>query len=246
MTQGSNNSLTSTAYSRVTEMIHLDIVEGRLPPQSRLKVNELAQRYGVSPSPVREALQQLQTEGIVVLLPNRGAIVRGIDPIEFTHMMHVRAAIEGMQARICASIADSRLLDTLERLAHEFQDGAQDEVDVRHDTNRAFHRAINTADGSLVAAEIIDRVSNMMAAVRRAWPFGQERVAAAAVEHFEILAAIRAGDGPAAEEAARLHVLNGLADIMERMRAGGALTGDDPLGMAGARVTRRAGRKARP
>lgn len=245
MTQGSTNSLNSTAYSRVTEMIHLDIVEGRLPPESRLKVNELAQRYGVSPSPVREALQQLQTEGIVVLMPNRGAIVRGIDPIEFTHMMHVRAAIEGMQARICASIADSRLINTLERLAHQFRDGTQEEIAVRHDTNRAFHLAINTADGSQVAPEIIERVSNMMAAVRRAWPFGEERVAAAAEEHFEILAAIRAGDGPAAEEAARYHVLNGLSDIMERMRAGGALSGDEPVGMAGARASIKTGRKTR-
>ena len=66
-------SVASTAYLRVTEMIHRDIVDGRLAPQLRLKVTDLAKRYGVSPSPVREALQQLQAEGLVLLLPNRGA-----------------------------------------------------------------------------------------------------------------------------------------------------------------------------
>jgi DNA-binding GntR family transcriptional regulator len=67
-----------TRVLRLHDLIREDIVEGRLEPGARLKTAELAERYGTSTNPVREALHQLQGEGIVVISPNRGARVRPV------------------------------------------------------------------------------------------------------------------------------------------------------------------------
>jgi DNA-binding GntR family transcriptional regulator len=234
------DSVASTAYRRVTEMIHRDIVDGRLAPQLRLKVTDLARRYGVSPSPVREALQQLQAEGLVLLLPNRGAVVRGIDGQEFVHMMHIRAAIEGVQARICAVVADKKLLTEISHAAARFAEAAEaGDRDGWFEWNRKFHRAINGADGSAIALEVVDRVNSVMAAFRRTWAPGLERRRLAAREHDAIVSAIRAHDSDRAEQAARIHVLNSLADIIARVRSEGAWAGPPPIDLLPAKTRRR-------
>lgn len=69
----------SPSYRRIQDLIRDDIVAGRLTPNLHLKTADLATRYGVSANPVREALQRLEGEGLVVILPNRGARVRAID-----------------------------------------------------------------------------------------------------------------------------------------------------------------------
>ena len=233
------SSVASTAYSRVTEMIHRDIVEGRLEPDRRLKVVDLARHYGVSPSPIREALQQLQAEGLVVLLPNRGAVVRGIDAREFMHMMHVRAAIEGMQARICAAVADNKLLTTIIHAAGRFAEAVEaGDRDGWFEWNRKFHSTINGADGSAIALEVVERANSVMAAFRRRWVPDLDRRRLAVREHDAIVSAIRAHDGDQAEQAARIHVLNSLVDITERVRSEGAWSGPPPIDL-------RAGSKSR-
>lgn len=226
-------SVASTAYSRVTEMIHRDIVNGRLAPQLRLKVGDLAKRYGVSPSPIREALQQLQAEGLVVLLPNRGAVVRGIDGREFVHMMHVRAAIEGVQARICAQVADAKLLGAISAAAEGFRKATEaGDREGWFDWNRRFHRSINGADGSVIALETVERVNSVMSGFRRTWAPDAARRRRAADEHDQILDAIRRRDESGAERAARDHVLNSLQDIIDRMREEGAWEGGVPASVS--------------
>ncbi|WP_129649420.1 GntR family transcriptional regulator [Peristeroidobacter agariperforans] len=237
------SSVVSTAYSRVTELIHRDIVEGRLQPDSRLKVVDLARQYGVSPSPIREALQQLQAEGLVVLLPNRGAVVRGIDAREFMHMMHVRAAVEGMQARICAAVADGKLLTVIIHAAGRFAEAVEaGDRDGWFEWNRRFHNAINGADGGAIALEVVERANGVMAAFRRRWAPGLERRRLAVREHDAIVSAIRARDGESAEQAARVHVLNSLHDIVERVRSEGAWQGPLPLDLRTARVKKKSSR----
>src|SRR6185312_15044925 len=83
-----------TNYTRLRDLIRADIVEGRLPSGARLKIDELAKRYESSAIPVREALQQLQGEGVVVFLPNRGASVRRIDADFLRNIHEVRALTE--------------------------------------------------------------------------------------------------------------------------------------------------------
>src|SRR6185312_11676029 len=80
----------TSIYDRLRE----DIIEGRISADSRLKVRDLAARYGVSTNPVREALQQLRGEGFVVISPNRGARVRPIDEDFVRNVYEITALIE--------------------------------------------------------------------------------------------------------------------------------------------------------
>src|SRR5918997_1452748 len=88
-----------TAYSALTDILREEIVSGRLAAGSRLTVEDLASRYGVSTMPVREALQRLRGEGIIVLLPHRGARVVSLDENLVSNIYDLRGAIESLLAR---------------------------------------------------------------------------------------------------------------------------------------------------
>ena len=97
-----------TGYSRLRDLIRLDIVAGRLRPGARLKIAELAARYDTSAIPVREALQQLQGEGIVTFIANRGASVRTIDENFIRNIHEICALIEPFGALVRASPSRQR------------------------------------------------------------------------------------------------------------------------------------------
>src|SRR6185369_3640492 len=86
-------------YQRIQDLIRLDIVEGRLQANVRLKVVELAKRYGVSPIPIREALQRLEGEGLVVISPNCGARVRQLDERFVRNITDIALLLEPYIAR---------------------------------------------------------------------------------------------------------------------------------------------------
>lgn len=89
-----------SAPNRVREKIRKDILEGRLPPGSQLRQDELAEKYGVSRIPVREALSHLQAEGLVILEPNRGAAVAPLSLEEVLEMLEIRIALECRALRL--------------------------------------------------------------------------------------------------------------------------------------------------
>ena len=91
--------LATPTYARVCELLRKDILSGQFPPGARLKIAELSQAYGVSQMPIREALQQLQGEGLLDILPNRGASVRTVDARMVRNIYDLRGAIESMLVR---------------------------------------------------------------------------------------------------------------------------------------------------
>ncbi|WP_197419031.1 MULTISPECIES: GntR family transcriptional regulator [unclassified Sphingomonas] len=216
---GKIDPTTATMYLRVTEALRGDIVAGRLKPNDRLKVPELAVALGVSPSPIREALQKLQSEGLVTLKPNHGAVVRGIDAEEFAQLLRLRAAIEGMQASLCADRASaafiSRLRTQVERFGQAIDIGDRD---ARLKANATIHKLINGIDGSVVAQEMLTRIDAITAAVRREWPLGADRLDAAHREHVALADAIADRDRERAARVARDHVLATLNDILQHMK----------------------------
>ena len=134
-----------TAYQRVTGLLRGEILNGDIPLGGWLRMTAIAERFGVSVQPVREALQQLEGEGLVEMIPNHGARVREIDRNRLVYSHEIGEALESFLARQFAEEASLSSLRKLEALQLE-HDAAIEAMDwARIDAaNHAFHRFINT------------------------------------------------------------------------------------------------------
>ena len=125
----------------VRRRIREDIVAGRLRLGSRVTIDDLASRYGVSHMPIREALRELHGEGLVVIEPNRGARIRPIDLAFVENFFDTRSALEVVLTRRAARLSTSELTQDLWRIEGQLEDhmerGESAEV---LSTNRAFHQ----------------------------------------------------------------------------------------------------------
>ena len=196
-----------------------DILRGDLRPETRLKLRELATRYGVSVAPIRESLQQLQGEGLVVMQPHRGASVRRIDEAMLISVFDVREAIESFLTMKFAAAASPHLLAQLETLQSEHDAHVQGgDFVAAHAANACFHRLINAAVRNQEALDILDRHLAMTRAFRAECGFNPIRMQATRAEHRELLAALRQRDAEAARRIAAWHVRSSRDDLLERLR----------------------------
>jgi DNA-binding GntR family transcriptional regulator len=209
----------SSQYRRVADQLRLDIIEGLWLPDARLKVRDLAAHYGVSPAPVRESLQQLQGEGLVVMEPNRGARVRSIDEQLIINIFDVREALESFLTAKFASNASPHQLATLEALQAEHDAAVErDDIPAAFALNARFHRMINSGARNPEALEVIDRHLGLTRALRLGYGFTRSRMRTIQHEHHMLLEALRQGDATAANRIAALHVRSSRDDLVERLR----------------------------
>ena len=141
--------LVRNASAVATELIRQAILDGGLSPGERLKEEELAQRLGISRTPVREALLILQTEGLVEAAPNRGATVRAHDADDLDDLYQLRALLEGHAARQAALRATDEAIAALWASCDRFSNVAkEDDVRAIVQENLFFHHAVLEASGS--------------------------------------------------------------------------------------------------
>src|ERR1700759_3243287 len=132
-----------TSAVRVREQLQHAILEGVLKPGERLRAEHLAQRYGTSRTPVREALLQLEAQGLVEVEPNRGAVVKAFDAADLLDLYEVRALLEPAAAARAAPRISAEQLAELHALCDD-----QAPVDEQIAANERFHRIIADAAGS--------------------------------------------------------------------------------------------------
>jgi DNA-binding GntR family transcriptional regulator len=191
-----------TAAERAYDYIKARLLDGRFAGGTLLSENELAQRLGVSRTPVRQALVQLEAEELVELYPKRGALVVPISPSEAEDVLEARMLIEQhCVRRACA--AGPHVAERLRELL------AEQEGDIRNFAwaDRQFHRAIVEAAHNHILARqyeaLRDRHQRIAAATIARDP---TRTARFIAEHREILAAIERGDGDTAAELMGAHL----------------------------------------
>src|SRR6201999_1561757 len=131
------------APPRVRDLLEEAILEGELKPGERLRAEALAQRFGTSRTPIREALLQLEAQGLVEVEPNRGAVVKAFDAADLRDLYEVRALLEPAAAARAATRISGAQIAELERLC---DDDAPVEEQIA--SNEAFHRTITAAAGS--------------------------------------------------------------------------------------------------
>ena len=211
----SSDPRVETTYQRVTNLLRTEILAGDIPLGGRLRMTAVAERFGVSVQPVREALQQLEGEGLVEMIPNRGARVRELDRNRLIHANEIGEALECFLARQFAEEASLSSLRKLEALQVE-HDAAIESMDwARIDAaNHAFHRFINTHGGNIEAADLIARYyglsEGLMNKRGRTAAFA-ERVR---TEHHALLDAFRRRDPDAAAQINAVHVRGTVNDVL--------------------------------
>jgi DNA-binding GntR family transcriptional regulator len=184
-----------TGYNRLRDLIRKDIVSGRLKQGSRLKIAELAARYATSAIPVREALQQLQGEGIVRFVANRGASVRVIDAAFIRDIHEVRALLEPFLARWFVRHHQETDLAALEQQQRLFDAAvAAGELEKTHDLNRVFHGLMYDGHYNEEALLTACRHTDLIGAVAEQFPRSRARCQAISREYWASIEAIRAQD----------------------------------------------------
>ncbi|MBY3064694.1 GntR family transcriptional regulator [Rhizobium laguerreae] len=198
--------LRSTTYYRVHQAILSDILSGKFKPGARLKIADLCQRYGLSAMPIREALQQLQGEGIVVISPNKGASVRPIDKRFVTDIYDVRSALYSIIYRDVIASADTAFDQTLVDIQREFDLGVKaGDVELCKKFNHRLHGVIESRCRNHEVAQLISRYSNMTRSFRDVFGYDLPRIARISEEHWAMIDAIKKRDVAAAVSAAQRH-----------------------------------------
>ncbi len=215
--------LGGTTYQRVRDRIRADILSGRIGPGTRLKITDLAGRYGLSHMPVREALQQLQGEGLVTLSPNRGASVRRMDTAFIRGLFDIREALEGFLTRQAAERMTSSTLDRVTAIQRRY-DAASEAGDLQAciPLNIEFHRVILSVSGNEEAQRLIAQHTGLIGALRARVGYAPQRPSTIRQEHHALINALTRRDGEAAQRIHALHVRRAGDDMLDRMRAAAA------------------------
>lgn len=208
--------LRSTTYHRVRQAILADIVSGRFAPGARLKIAELCKRYDLSPMPIREALQQLQGEGFVIIAPNRGASVRPIDRAFVSDIYEVRGALYTIIYRDVIATADVAFDEAITSIQERFDERLREnDLAGCQELNNQLHAAIDARCTNAEVARLRTRYANMTSSLRDIFGYNVARVQEISEEHWRIIEAIRDRDLDRAVCAAQDHVRRAFENISQ-------------------------------
>jgi DNA-binding GntR family transcriptional regulator len=182
------------------------IVSHELDAGAPVSEEEWARRLGMSRTPVREALNRLEQERLVRRVPNHGVFVADLSLDDFLEICEVRSLLEGNACRVAAAHVHENELAYFEAEFDKLEvtDPTEDDVRRANEIDRAFHMFILEAAGNRQVISIIDHLNDMITRLRFA--LTPTRYEESLKEHREILAALRAGDGEAAEAAMHAHM----------------------------------------
>ena len=188
------------AYALVLEAIDIGIYQ----PGDRLVESELAERFGVSRTPIREALQRLETQSLLTR-DGRSLIVASLDHNQLAELYVVRAELEGLAARLAARHATPEEARLLRRMVEEDRQLVDDPAALAR-ANRRFHKQIHLASHNRYLVQQLDLVHRTMALMATTSLAAEGRSKGAVDEHDAIVRAIEAGDGDAAFDALKSHI----------------------------------------
>lgn len=214
------DALIPAASGRIYDRLLDDILAGHIPAGARLKVGELAARYGTSTNPVREALQQLRGEGFVVIEPNRGARVRPIDESFVRDMYEINVLIEPYLVRWFADYATDADIARMEAIQDEIEALGFERHDRYDQLDEDFHRVVYDRHYNRNAVELWHRYRKTLGTISRGLPIGRSRYAARLAEHRELIGCLKRQDADGATRAIETHVRGSGRHIIDLMRSG--------------------------
>jgi DNA-binding GntR family transcriptional regulator len=212
----------SSLASDIAKRMEEEILRGRSRPGTRLDERELSERYKVSRTPVREALQRLSASGLAVARGLKGLQVAQMSVADLLDALSVVAELEALACVQAARRITPQQRELLQK-AHEAcgRAASRNEVDAFYDANIDFHDAIAGASHNRVLQDELRRLSLKTAPYRRTITFQPGRMASSQVEHEAVMMAILANDPTAAGTLMRSHVAmlsDSIADFLHFVR----------------------------
>ena len=204
-----------TSAERAVGELREVILRGELPAGARLGEVELAERLGVSRTPIREALSRLAAEGLVLLVPNRGARVATWTVEELEGVFELRALLEPQLTALAVPQATARDVAELDALAAEMVDiggpGPRQDLDALVPLNRTFHDRLVALAGHPALAGALAGAIHPPIVVRNFHAYDDASLRRSLGHHVEIVAAVRAGDPEWARAVMTAHIRNARA-----------------------------------
>ena len=193
---------------RLRQQLEDAIISGEYAPGAHLDEVRLAETFGVSRTPIREALAQLGAEGLIEIRPRRGAYVSTPSPQRLVEMFETMAELEAACGRLAARRLTDRDDAALEE-AHRacIAAAAMEDPEIYYAENRIFHEAIYRASRNGFLAEQAFALHKRLSPYRRIQLRARHRLAASLAEHEGVLQALRAGDPDLAAARLRSHIL---------------------------------------
>lgn len=207
-------------HEEATDRLRDLIVQGRLAPGVRLNERLLTAQLGVSRTPLREAFKVLATEGLVELLPNRGAIVSEIDAVRLAETLAVMGALEALAGEFACVNASDGQVNEIRSLHHEMlANHARGDLAGYFKFNQAIHLKIVKYSGNTVLYNTYRQLNANVRRARYMANLSQERWDAAVREHGEILEALAARDVVRIKALLADHLAHKLSSVLADLRA---------------------------
>jgi len=188
----------------VVELIRQEIYEGTYKPGARLNISDLAQRFSASAVPVREALRNLEAEGLVEFRPNRGVVIRDLSATEVRELFLMRLPLELLAATQATLHADETTLDAIESILN-----AMDAADDREEWNalhNRFHHEFYSLSRLPRLIQYVEVLRGQMRPYAKLYLSDAKHVETAQAEHYRMVAAARARDPQAIRPALVEHL----------------------------------------
>lgn len=202
-----------TAYEKLFHAIEI----GEIGPGERLLEIELAKRFGVSRTPIREAIRKLESEGIIQHLPRVGAVVRQLGQPEIVELYEMRIVLEATAAEMAAQHASSAELETLDALNSDML-GASDDPNTVAQINRQFHLCIVEAARNQFLKHCYHDLSNTLMLLGETTLDTAQRIQIVCAQHSDIITALQKRDPAQAAQMMRIHMQTSLSHRLKAYR----------------------------
>ncbi len=226
--------------ARVYDSLKNDLIAGKLRPGEFLQEKKLAERFGVSKTPTREALAELVKDGFIQLIPRKGYWVTPVDPQDVKDKIELRVILEGAAVELAANRISAAELEALEGLIlPQPPDGGpvvdREQLEAYSHANNEFHRMVASASGNLSLAKAITKVLEELTRLILLY-YSLPSIEETAHDHLELIEALRRRDAKRARTLIERHL------GVTRERLLGALWGETAVARAGAVVPAEAAR----
>jgi DNA-binding GntR family transcriptional regulator len=199
-----NTNLRDQTYDIIKNMIILREIE----PGKKINEEHIAKEIQVSRTPIREALCRLENEGIVTIIPRRGAFVSDLTETNVREILLIREVLEGLVVRLAVENIDAKTLQKLRKAIEKVSNIPEEDRDLVNYTRSEvdFHSILLSASSNQMLKNMMDMVNAHLQIIRLRTVVIPERAQKTVKEHQQILNAIEKGDADSAEELMRNHV----------------------------------------